>query len=126
MNDQTPEQRIEGISTDQLIERGHEAVIGLFMIPNSLLPKKYQGKRKKRKLQSIVNQLNRKQKAKLERDPRSVIRSPERQTVLDYYQETAGDIDYQVNENLQFNKMLRLVEAFNRGEPGSAYGNADI
>lgn len=125
-------ERISGVSTEQLIKNAENAVIDAIMVPKEWLPESYRGKRKMRKLRSVVNESKRRNKS-LWADPRSVSvkfdknrqvteSTPERLAAIEKYRnqveslghvddETEFEIEYDENENLLYDRRMKWAAA---------------
>lgn len=105
-------------STEELLDKAFKAAVMAFEIPKEWLPEAYRGKRKTRKLISVVKQAQRRKK-NIFKDKRAVRNSPERLAVIEAYAkqiEAGQPIEFQVNERRQNNVAIAFCEGAERME----------
>lgn len=101
-----------------------EAIIDMLMVPASWLPESYRGKKKMRKLRSVVNEAKRRQKTawkpdrevsvKFDADRNITSARPGRLEVLEKYAaavEAGEPIEYNEDEDKLYRKQLDFVAA---------------
>ena len=113
----------------ELLARGEKAVMDCLMVPREWLPESYRGKKKMRKLSSVVAQLERKTPKVENRDPRETsvefhkvdnqrqVKSAtdERLAILNRYADNVANgvpIDYDIAEGRQWGEMLEFCGKF--------------
>jgi len=113
----------------ELLEQGEKIIVDMLMVPREWLPESYRGKKKMRKLSSVVAQLERKTPKKVERDSREVsvefikvdgkrevkTATAERLALLNKYADNVANsvpIDYDINEGRQWGEMLEFCGKF--------------
>jgi hypothetical protein len=97
----------------ELLKELETEIRNVLEIPSEWLPENYRGKRKTRKLSSVYNQLKRSD-SKLDRDPREVRGSKEREAVLAKYARMAEqnlELEFDSNEDSLYTNQLTFCGA---------------